>query len=49
MSTLAVSFVTSTGNSGSSMDGPQACEHDADGDGRNKISLSIPLGGHHAF
>jgi hypothetical protein len=49
MSTLAVSFVTSTGSSGSSMDSPRAREYDADGDGGNKISLSIHLGGHHAF
>jgi hypothetical protein len=49
MSTLAASFVTSTGSSGPSMDSLQARDYDADGDGHNKISLSIPLGGHNAF
>jgi hypothetical protein len=39
MSTLAVSFVTSTGSSDSSMISPQAREYDADGNGRNKISF----------
>jgi|HubBroStandDraft_5_1064220.scaffolds.fasta_scaffold04800_2 hypothetical protein len=39
MSTLAVSFVTSTGSSGSSMDCPQAREYEADGDGRNKSAF----------
>ena len=49
MPTLAVSFVTSMESSGSSMDSSQTREYDADGDGGNKISLSIPLGGHNAF